>query len=166
MSTLATTFEVKYSPESAVDAASRFQDDRFKRYGRLMIAACIINAIGVSAAIWLGARLEALSTLFLIVVVIVGPAWLLYERYVWPQRYASKLLRVLPATGRISISDESISIATVRGDAVIPWSRIGRVLEAQSAFVLVLTPFSFLFIPATDLPAEVGKGLRAKTVKH
>ena len=156
------TFDVVYAPEVATDAAYRFRDDRFKRYGLLMIAACIVNLIGLSAALWFGARPRDASTLFIFFIVIVGPVWLLYEQFVWPQWYVSRLLRVLPSPGRISVSEDSISVTTVRRDALIPWTRIKRVLEARSAYVLVLSPFAFLFIPTTGLPAKVRDGLRAR----
>src|SRR3954470_2508105 len=97
------TFEVVYLPDIAAEVADTFRDYRFKRYGLLMIGACVINAIGLSAAVWFGARPGAASTLFILFLVIVGPVWLLYEHFIWPRRYVSRLLRLLPSPGRVSV---------------------------------------------------------------
>lgn len=155
-------FDVVYSQEIAADAAHSFRDYRFKRYGRLMIAACIVNAIGLSTALWFGAQPRAVSTLFLYVLVIGSPMWLLYEHFVWPRRHVSRLLRLLPSPNRVSIGTESVSVTTQRGEAAIPWSRVKRVVETQSAFLLVLSPFLFLFIPLADVPVEAREALRGK----
>src|SRR5260370_41694126 len=96
MPTPAVTFDVVYSPEIATQAAETFRNYRWKRYGPLMVVACIVNAIGLAAALWLGAQPGAASTLFLIFTVVFVPLWLLYEHFVWPSRYVSSLVGVLP----------------------------------------------------------------------
>lgn len=157
------TFDVVYSPDAATEAAARFRDYRFKRYGPLMIGACIVNGIGLFAVLWFGAKPGAPSTLFIWFFVVLSPIWLLYEHFVWPRLYMAKLLRLLPSPGRVSVSAESISVMTRRRDAVLPWSRIKTVLETPSTFLLVLSPpFGFLFIPRAALPAEARDALRAK----
>jgi len=162
MSTPTVSFDVIYSPEVAVQAAHTFREYRFSRYGVLMIGACVVNALGLLAALWLGARPEAASTLFVVVIVVIGPVWLLYEHFVWPSRYVSRLLRLLPSPGRVSLTSESVSVETRKQDAVIQWSKIKRVLETQNAFLLVLYPFAFLLIPKVGLPMEAYDALHSK----
>ena len=101
---------------------------------------------------------------FVMAVVILGPVWLLYQRFVWPSRYVSRLLRLLPSPGRVSLTLESLSVETRKQDTVIQWSKIRRVLETSEAFLLVLYPFAFLFIPKIGLPAEAYDALRSKVV--
>ena len=158
----AISFDVVYSHETAAHVAQKFRDYRFKRYGALMIIACVINALGLLAALWLGARPDAASMLFLYFVVGIGPVWLLYEHFVWPSRYVSRLLRLLPSPGRVSLSSESVSVQTRKQDAVIQWSKIRTVLETPQAFLLVLYPFAFLFIPKANLPTEAYDAFRSK----
>jgi len=157
------TFEVVYSPEIAKRAAETFRNYRWKRYGLLMVTACIVNAIGLTVALWLGAQLSATATFFIVFVVAVGPLWLLYEQFVWPARYASRLVRVLPPSGRVSVGADAISVATRAKDAEIPWSKITKVLETQSAFILVLSPFHFVFVPRAGLPIEADGILHGKS---
>jgi hypothetical protein len=163
MPTPALAFDVVYSPEIARRAAETFRNYRWKRYGPLMVIACIVNAIGLSVALWLGAQPGAASTLFVGFVVVLGPLWLLYEHFVWPSRYASKLVRVLPPSGRVSVARDSIFFTTRRRDAEIPWSKIKGVLETQSAFILVLSPFAFVFIPRAGLPLDAYGALHARS---
>ena len=136
MATSAVSFDVVYSPEAAAQAAHAFREYRFKRYGLLMVGACVVNALGFLAALWLGAQPGAAYMLFVMAVVIVGPIWLLYEHFVWPSRYVSRLLRLLPSPGRVSLTSESLSVETRKQDAVIQWSKIRRVLETSEAFLL------------------------------
>jgi hypothetical protein len=161
--TPALTFDVVYSPEIAKRAAEAFRSYRWKRYGPLMVTACIVNAIGLAIAIWLGADLGKAATLFVGFVVVFGPLWLLYEHFVWPSRYASKLIRVLPPSGRVSVAPDAVSLATRDRDAEIPWAKIKRVLETQNAFILVLSPFHFVFIPRIGLPIDADGALRARS---
>lgn len=162
MPTSAVSFDVIYSPEVAAQAAHTFRKYRFKRYGVLMIGACTVNALGLLAALWLGAQPGAASLLFLVGVVVIGPVWLLYEHFVWPSRYVSRLLRLLPSPGRVSMTSESLSVQTRKKDAVIQWSKIKKIVETPEAFLLVLYPFAFLFIPKVGLPVEAYDALRSK----
>ncbi len=127
-----------------------------------MISACIVNTIAVAFFLWSGVRTGTPEKLLMAFLVIGCPLWLLYEHFIWPRKHASRLLRVLPSPGRITLSSESISIATLRKDAVVPWSRIKRVLETDVAFLLVPYPFMFLFIPKADLPVEVYDALHSR----
>jgi len=163
MPTTAITFDVVYSPEIAKQAAESFRNYRWKRYGPLMVVASIVNTIGLAVALWLGAQPGAASTLFATFIAVFGPLSLLYEHFVWPSRYASRLVRVLPPSGRVSVEPDSISFAWRGRDAEIPWSRIKTVLETQSAFVLVFSPFTFVFIPRAGLPTDAYGALHARS---
>ena len=162
MSTSVISFNVVYSPEAAAQAAQAFREYRFKRYGLLMIGASIINALGLFGALWLGAQPGTPSLLFVTGLVVLGPAWLLYQHYLWPTLHVSRLLRSLPSPGRVSLTSESLSIETRKQDAVFQWSSIKGVVETPATFLVVLYPFMFLFIPKVGIPVEAHDALRSK----
>ena len=162
MDTSALTFEVAYSPEIATRAAETFRNYRWKQYGPLMVTACVVDAIGLGVAFWFGAQLGVAAWSFLAFVVVVAPLWLLYEHFVWPSRYASRLIRVLPSSGRVSVTSDAISLATRAKEAEILWSKVKKVLETESAFILVLSPFHFVFIPRVGLPTDADSVLHTK----
>src|SRR4051812_475656 len=106
-------FDAEYSPELIEQAARTFRDYLFKRYGPWLVAACIVNAIGLALSLLLGAKPNAVLA-GVAFIVLLSPVWLLYQYFIRPSQYAARLKRVLPMHGRISISAEAVSLV-VRG---------------------------------------------------
>jgi YcxB-like protein len=160
MSAQPVAFDAEYSPELIRQAARTFRDYLFKRYGPWLVAACIVNAIGLALSLRLGAETGAALTM-VVFVVVLGPVWLLYEYFIGPSRYAARLKRVLPASGRMSVGSESVSLVVRGQEAAIPWSMVKVVVETHALFLLVLSPFAFAFVPKTGLPVEAYETLQS-----
>jgi hypothetical protein len=154
MSTALVEFDVPFTAELIDDAATSFvRQYLFKRYGRWLMLACVINAIGFALAVWLGGN-EPLVIAWLGVVALVGPAYLIFAYFFYPARFATRLKpRFLP-TAHFSLSSEVFGIRTQAGIASLPWSRVKSVLHFPSYFILVLSPFAFCVLPKVGLPSE------------
>jgi hypothetical protein len=136
-------------PEGLVRQAARaFRNYQFKRYGPLLIVACVVNALSPLLCLRLGVK----PGVALNVVIFVAPA-----------THAASLRRVLPAQGSVSLSAASVSLE-VRGKQVeVPWSAVKAVVETNTLFLLVLSPFAFTFLPRIGMPFEADKSLLARS---
>ena len=161
MSRAPIAFEAVYSSENRRLAGRAFRDYQFKRYGLLMIAACVINAIGLAFVLWSGAKLGA-TVYFLVFVVAMGPLWLLYEYFLGPRMYEAKLGLVLAPAGQVIVGSEAVTLPGRRGDIVFPWSIVKVVVEKSDFFLLVLSPFSSYFVPRPGMPALAYDALHSK----
>jgi hypothetical protein len=126
-----------------------------------MIAACVINAIGLAFVFWSGARLGAI-VYFLVFVVVIGPIWLLYEYLLGPRLYEAKLGLVLAPAGQVIVGSEAVTLPGQRGEIVFPWSIIKVVVEEADFFLLVLSPFSSYFVPRPGMPVPAYDTLHSK----
>ncbi len=154
MSTERVPFDAECSPALFDQAALMFRDYRFRRYGLLLIAACIVNAVGFGFLLWLGAKPSGPTFLLLVFLVVGGPLWLLYEHFVFPHRLAVRLQRLLGHPMRASVGKESVCFVLRGREVSIPWSKVRHVLESQTVFLLMLSPLTFIFLPKSGLPAE------------
>src|SRR4051794_29674412 len=139
-------FDTEYPTHLFKEAALAFRDYQFKRYGRLMIVACLINALGLTSAMYFGASRDFTFYAFVFFVA-MGPIWLLYKFYISPYTRAAMLRQVFAETGRVTVGSESIALPMRRGEVVFPWNNFSVVLEKQAFFLLAMTPFSFYFVP-------------------
>jgi hypothetical protein len=68
----------------------------FRRYGRWLIAACLINAVGFGLVLWLGGN-DGLVLAFITMIVVVGPAYLALFYFSYPRRFAERMKqRLMP----------------------------------------------------------------------
>lgn len=146
-------FDAEYPPDLFEQAARAFRDYLFGRYGPLLIVACIVNAVGLAIVLWFGVD-SAVLLAALVFIAVLGPAWLLYEYFVAPSRYAARLRRALPPSNRVTVSSDSVVLTVRDQQATIPWSDVKVVVETQAFFLLVLSPFAFAFVPRSSLPVE------------
>ena len=161
MSTQIATFNTEYSGEIIKMAAYAFRDYQFERYGRLLIGACLVNAIGLSSAIWFGAPFDFPLYTVIFVVAFV-PIWLLYKFFVAPRTRAAMFRLILAETGHVTIESESIALPTHRGEMVIPWNRVRIVVEKDTFFLLILSPVFFYFVPKVGMPQDAYENLRLR----
>ena len=99
----------------------------------------------------------------LLLIVVLGPTWLVYEYFVEPRRYAAALKRILPPHGRVSVSSDSVTLVVRGQETKLPWSLVKAVVDAQAFFLLVLSPFAFTFVPKPGLPKEAHDALLARS---
>jgi hypothetical protein len=159
------SYEAVYSPVALRQAGYAFRDYQFKRYGQVLIAACVLNAAALAYAFWLGADRGA-PLLIVAALVVLGPVWLLYKYFVGPRTYAMKLRLVLASTGQVAVSRDSIALPGRSTEAVVfPWSMVKVVLEQQSHFLLVLSPFSSYFVPRPGMPVAAYDILHSKSAR-
>jgi YcxB-like protein len=161
MSRATSSFDAQYSGDAPRRAGEAFRDYQFKRYGLLMIAACVINAVALAFVLWSGAKLGTVLY-FLIFVVVIGPIFLVKEYFVGPRIYEIKAKHILATSGRVTVGPESITLPGQRGEISFPWSIIKVVVERPNFFLLVLSPFSSYFVPRQGMPAEVYDLLHSK----
>jgi hypothetical protein len=147
-------FNAEFSPELIDQAALSFREYRYARYGRLLIAASMINAAAFGLLLWLAPRPDPAFFSFFLFVVVFCPAWLFYRHFDGPRRRATMLKRVLPRSARVSVTAESVSYALQSREVTIPLSHTKAVIETQPLFLIVLTPFAFFFLPKSNIPAE------------
>jgi hypothetical protein len=88
-----------------------------------------------------------------ILIVICGPIWLLYQYFLGPSRQAARLKEVLPPQRQFSIDPQTLWVITQGREIALPFSRMKAVVETDALFMLVLSPFSFSFVPSSGLPA-------------
>lgn len=154
-------FDARYSPELIDQATRAFRDYRFRQYGLILISACIVNALGLALAFWFSRKMEIIF-FPLVFIVAVGPIWLLYQYFLEPVRQAARLKRVLPPRVRMSVGLDALSVMADERDGGIPWTLVKALLETDALFLLVLSPFSFTFIPKADLPVGAHEALSEK----
>lgn len=161
MSGSTASFDAHYSADSVRQAGYAFRDYQFKRYGLLMIAACVINAAALAFIVWSGAKLGA-TLYFIVFVVVIGPIFLTKEYFLGPRMYEFKISHILATGGRVTVSPEKITLPGQRGEISFPWSIIKVVVERPNFFLLILSPFSSYLVPRQEMPAEVYDLLRSK----
>ena len=160
MSDASIVFATEYSDRLVAQAALTFRDYLFKRYGLLLIAACAINALGAWLAFSVG--VTGIALVGLLFLAVLGPTWLLYQYFIRPSQYRAKLRRALPPHSRVALAAASVSLEVQGQEAVIPWSVVKAVVEAEALFLLVVSPFAFTFVPKPGLPEAAYEALHAR----
>jgi amino acid transporter len=95
MSTAQISFDAAFSAGTMRHAARLFRDYQFKRYGLLLVVACLVNALGLFLAVSFGLPLG--GTFWLVAfVVVIGPIWLAYKYFLGPRLHIAYLQRVRP----------------------------------------------------------------------
>jgi hypothetical protein len=159
------SFNVAYSREVVRQAAHAFRAYQVKRYGLLMVSACIINAVGLALAVRFGAE-PGLVLNGVIFVVILGPSWLLYQYFLSPRLYEIKHQLILEPSGLVVVDPEAVHLPARRGIFVLRWSALSAVLETPAFFLLVLSPFSAYFVPRLGMPGPAYDVFHFKTVSR
>jgi len=155
-------FEVTYTADIIDRAAESFvRRYLFARYGRRLALACIINAVGLSLAFWLGGN-EPVVLSLLAAIVVLGPLWLFVFYWAYPQRFARRLKERLLPTAHFTISSQCVRVRTSAGSASVPWSRVQAVLEFPAYVIVVFAPLVFSVLPSAGLPPEALEVLRTK----
>jgi len=145
-------FEPEYTSALLSAAATAFvRGYLFATYGRWLVMACIINAAGFGLIVWLGGG--GGSAWFAGALALIGPVWLanFYLRY--PAKFATRASRSEPPT-RIALTPDNVELISRSGSAKVPWSRFRAVVEAPTAFLLVVSPFGYLPLPKQGMPPE------------
>lgn len=158
----AATFDAQYTPALIEDATRVFRDYRFKRYGALLIAACVVNALAFGFVAWQRAA-SGLTLFWLVFIVAAGPTWLLYEYFLAPSRFAARLKRALPSSTRVSFGRQSVSFLFGAQAVSVPWSDIKAVVETGTLFLLVVSPFTFVLLPRAGIPPAGYRALHARS---
>jgi hypothetical protein len=157
-------FEAEYSPQLIDQASRAFRDYVFKRYGWWLAGACVVNACGLAILLSLGAQFDFVLAP-IVFIVILGPIWLLYKYFVTPARQAARLRRLLLPSVRASVNSGSLTLVVLNREITFPWSIVKAVVETPSLFLVVVSPFSFAFLPRSGLPSEVYATLRSKALR-
>ena len=167
MSTPQVTFNVRYSSELIDEAARAFRDYRFRRYGLIFVVACLINAVGLAFIFWFGAKGHdfesiafTISTAFVVLTVVAGPVWLLYQYFIEPGRRAAILKKALPSSRTVTLGPTTLWLTAGGREFAIP---INVVVETSSLFLVVLSPFVFVLLPTSDLPGQAFEVLHGKS---
>jgi len=154
------TFNARYSPELIDQATRAFRDYRFSRYGAIFVLACAANAVGLAAALWFSAKGNShlpIALLAPIVLLVVGgPLWLLYQYFIAPSRQAARLKASLPPQLRVSVGPTTLWFTFENREFAVPWTR-SKVFRTSTLVLFALSPFAFLFVPVSDLPSEADK---------
>ena len=158
------TFQATYSNELFAAAANALRNYQFRRYGRLLILCCVINALGFAAALWSGAPFST-GMKFIAFVVATGPLWLAYKYFLGPGIIAARLRSVMPAIGPVTVGPSSIVLPLRDGKQLdLPWSMVKVVQETESLFLLVVTPLWAYFVPKVAMPKELLDSLHTRAV--
>jgi hypothetical protein len=154
-------FETMYTPESIREAAYTFRDYQFRHYGPLLIVACIVNAVGLTIALWFGMPRDAIFWFFVFVVV-VSPMWLVYMYLGRPYLDAARLRMTLAPSGKVTVGPEGVVLPLHRGQLKLSWTRIKAVQEKDNLFLLVVSPLFSYFVPTSGMPDSACELLRSR----
>jgi hypothetical protein len=165
--TSSTHFEVVYSRELLEDAARCFISKYFRRDGRWLLPACVVNVIGIAAAIALGAT-ETWMILGGTMVAVTGPLYCIYLFASFPKQYAANVTQTLAPRAELTFTDSTLEVLAKGKNAEIPWTSIKEVWECPAAFVLVFSQHGKVFavIPKNDLPPLAHELLARKAGTH
>ena len=162
MSASAIEFDAAFTP-NLIDAASVsfVRGYLFRRYGRWLIAACLINAVGFGLVLWLGGN-DILVLAFIAMIVVIGPAYLALFYFSYPRRFAERMKqRVMPRT-HYSFSESVFGFTNNTGTGTVAWSDVKAVLDHSAYFLLVFSPIAFAVIPKVGMPVDALRLLEAK----
>lgn len=159
--------EVSYDRELLEAAASCFIRQFFRSQGRWLLVASVVNAIGLAAALAMGAK-AGITMALVVVLVATGPLYCAYLLTLFPRRYATRMARVLQPAAQISFAASAFEVSTKDGVSRIPWTSIKEVWECPAAFILVISQFAaiFLVVPKSQLPQAAGEYLAGKARGH
>lgn len=152
MSAEPVAFEAQYTSELIERAALAFvRQYLFRRYGRWLLLACIINAAGLALALGLGFR-EPAAVIGLIAIIVLGPLYLALVYLTYPAKFSGRLKQVLLPSAHFSMSVEKLQVRTNAGTVEVPWPGPGSLLERESFSLLALSPLAFVIFPTASLP--------------
>lgn len=162
MSTSAIKFDAAFTPD-LIDAASVsfVRGYLFRRYGRWLIAACVINAVGFGLVLWLGGN-DGFVLAFIALIVVVGPAYFAFFYFSYPRRFAERTKQRLLPSVRFSFGESTFGFTNSAGTGTLAWSGVQAVLDYSEYFLLVLSPIAFAVIPKAGMPVEALRLLEAK----
>ena len=165
--TLPIRFEVTYTSELIERAAKSFVNHLFRHQGRWLLAACVVNALGFGAVLWLGARND-LPTAFVGFLAVAGPLYCTYLFALFPRLYASRVSHFLVPSAFVSLNASAIEISTKGRDVRVPWSSVKRVVTCPAYFLLVISPLGvvFLILPRANIPPEADEVLAQRARRH
>ena len=159
------TFNAAFTPALLDDAARVFvRRYLVGPYGALLVAATAIDIAGLSLALWLGATSVSVAPLGALV--LLGAFYFIFTYFRLPLRISERMQRILVPTTGFSIDAERVVVTTAEKRALFEWSRIKSVLEFEPYFLLVLSPFAFLVVPKSSLPAEPATLLLGRVTKR
>ena len=157
-------FKPEYTPALLISSATALvRGYLFASYGKWLVVACVINAAGFTLGLWAGAR--GVPVWVVGAIALLGPLWLANFYFRYPARFASRASGAGLVT-RIALTPEKIELTTKDGSASFSWSRFKAVVEAPTAFLLVLSPFAFLPLPKQGMPQEAISALTARKSRN
>jgi hypothetical protein len=129
-----------------------------------LLGATVINFTGVAIGLWLGASPVFTSALGAFVV--LTALYFVSVYILRPGRLAASMKRNLDPAVRLRVDSEGVLAIVGKGQMLVEWSRVKSVLELESCFLLVLSPFSYLVVPKSGLPQEPAVVLRGRVTNQ
>ncbi len=154
-------FGTNLSPEHVDEAVLLFRDYRARRYGLLLVGACVANALGFGLAFWLIPEPSAVL-IPPALIAFLGPVWLCDEYFWRPARRAARIRRSLPPSVQVTLDATRIALIVEGKEASVRWQVVKAVIEGKGVCLLVLSPFTFLFFPSAALTQQARETLHAK----
>ena len=133
----------------------------FRRYGRWLIAACLINAVGFGLVLWLGGN-DGLVLSFIALIVVMGPAYLALFYFFYPRRIADRMKQRLMPRAHFSFNESMFGFTNDVGTGAMAWSGVKAVVDHPTYFLLVFSPIAFSVIPKAGMPVDALRLLEAK----
>jgi hypothetical protein len=134
------------------------------RYGPLLAGSAVICIAGDSLGYWLGA--DPIPTCAMGSIVALAVIYFVWFYIRMPGRLAGRMKRSLDPAVRLRVDSQGILASVVSGPVLIDWSRVKFLLEQESYFLLVLSPFSYLIVPKPGLPSGSAIVLRDRLTQQ
>ena len=144
--------EIEYTDRVIEQACGSFVRYFFStRYGRLLVLASVVNAVGFALAVHFGVKDKFM--LFVVgMIAALGPIYLSSLYFLFPKRTSAVLKQHLKPRAKVTVSSSGFGIAANGRAIALPWADVKAIREFPDYFLLVLARLAFAVIPKHGLP--------------
>ena len=145
-------FDAVYDDAMIEDAAKVFVRRQFRKYGWLLVLACIINIVGFALFVALGGRGGLAVAVGIIAA--VGPLYFPWAYNRLHHKLAASMKRALNPTARVSISSSTFTLSAKGQSFTRQWAHLKEVIETADYFLIVVNHIAFTFVPKKSAPED------------
>lgn len=163
MNERAIDFRAEYTVELIDDAAKTFVHRLFRKYLRLLVAACVIDIVGFLAVLVLGG-VSAWMVVAIGALAALGPIYFPWQYYRLPEQLSARMKETLVPNAAVSIGPFTFMLSAKDGSFTCHFKNLKEIAELQGYFLFVVGILAFTFIPKKDMPPDAQQMIRHAAV--
>jgi len=159
MNERAIDFRAEYGTALIDDAAKAFVHRLFRKYLRLLVAACVMNIVGFVAVLVLGGT----STWMVVAIgalAALGPIYFPWQYYHLPGELGVRMKETLVPNAEVSIGPSTLTLSAKGRSFTCHLKDLKEIVELRDYFLFVVGLLAFTFIPKRGMPPDAQQIIR------